>query len=33
MAIDENIGHEAIVDISAIRNDAHGSPAKPLFQP
>jgi hypothetical protein len=33
MRIDENIGHEAIVDISAIRDDTNGSPAKPLFQP
>jgi hypothetical protein len=33
LPIDEDIGHEAIIDISAMRDDAHGSPSKPLFQP
>ena len=33
MPIDEDIGHEAIVDISSPRDDAYWSAAKQLFQP
>lgn len=33
LPIDEDIGHEAIVDISSMRDDAHWSAAKQLFQP
>lgn len=33
LSIDEDIGDEAIVDISSTRDDADKSTAKPLFQP